>query len=58
MKKITISYPDDQFEWLEEHPEFNKSGAFRAIIGYMMKNDKCSLTEVDLKAIAESIQGA
>lgn len=58
IKKITISYPDEQFDWLEEHPEINKSGLFRAIVGYMMRNDKSSLNQEDLKKISEGIQSA
>lgn len=54
MKKITISYPDEQFEWLERHPEINKSGLFRAVVDYMMKKDKNTLNKGDLGAITDS----
>lgn len=56
MKKITISYPDEQFEWLENHPEINKSGLFRAVVGFMMKREKSTLSHNDMKEIAENLQ--
>ena len=55
MKKITISYPDEQFEWLENHPEINKSGLFRAVVDYMMKKDQNILNKYDLGAIVDSL---
>lgn len=55
MKKITISYPDEQFEWLEGHPEINKSGLFRAVVDYMMKKDQNILNKYDLGAIVDSL---
>lgn len=56
MKKITISYPDEQFEWLENHPEINKSGLFRAVVGFMMNREKSTLSHNDMKEIAESFK--
>ena len=47
MKKITISYPDEQYELLEQHPEINKSGLFRARVGYLMKTGRASLNSED-----------
>lgn len=57
MKKITISYPDEQYEWLEQHPEINKSGLFRAMVGYLMKTDKASLNGKDLEGLKDQITG-
>lgn len=54
MKHVTISYPDEQFDWLEDHPEINKSGLFRAIVAYMMKNGKSYLDAGDLKEISKN----
>ena len=55
MKKITISYPDEQFEWLERHPEINKSGVFRKAISHMMANESSALTDGDLDLIANEV---
>lgn len=57
MKKITISYTDEQHEWLEKHPEINKSGAFRRIISYMMEHDVAVISESEIKAISDKIRG-
>jgi hypothetical protein len=38
IKKITISYPDEQHIWLEKHPEINRSGVFRQAISHMIVN--------------------
>lgn len=57
IKKITISYPDEQYEWLEQHPEINKSGLFRAMVGYLMKTDKASLNGKDLEGLKDQIIG-
>ena len=55
IKKITISYTEDQYEWLENHPEINKSGVFRKAISYMMKNGSSSLSESDLEIISREV---
>lgn len=57
MKKITISYPDEQYEWLEQHPEINKSGLFRAMVGYLMKTEKSSLNGKDLEDLKHRVTG-
>jgi len=57
MKKITISYPDEQYVWLEQHPEINKSGLFRAMVGYLMKTDKASLNSKDLEDLKDQVIG-
>ena len=56
MKKITLSYPDEQHSWLEKHPEINRSGVFRQAIGHMMKNGSSSLSENDLDAISKEVE--
>jgi hypothetical protein len=56
MKKITISYSDELFEWLERHPEINRSGVFRQAISHMMKNSSSSLSENDLESISKEVE--
>ncbi len=56
MKKITLSYPDEQHNWLEKHPEINRSGVFRQAISYMMKNSSSSLSENDLESITKEVE--
>ena len=56
IKKITISYSDDQYEWLENHPEINRSGVFRKAIGYMMKNGSSSLSDTDLESMSREVE--
>ena len=56
IKKITISYPDEQFIWLEKHPEINRSGVFRQAISQLMKNDSSSLSGNDLEVISKEIE--
>jgi hypothetical protein len=56
MKKITISYPEEQYKWLENHPEINKSGLFRTVVGYMMKKEKSTLSLTDLNEISECVR--
>lgn len=57
IKKITISYPDEQQAWLEQHPEINRSGVFRQAISHMMKKDSSSLSEIDLEEISKEVEG-
>ena len=57
MKKITLSYPDEQHIWLEKHPEINRSGVFRQAINHMMKKDSSSLSEIDLEEISNEVEG-
>ena len=56
MKKITLSYPDEQHLWLEKHPEINRSGVFRQAISHMMKKGNSSLSETDLEEISKDVQ--
>ena len=56
IKKITISYPDEQHTWLENHPEINRSGVFRQAISHMMKNHSSTLSEVDLEEISKEVE--
>ncbi len=56
MKKITLSYPDEQHTWLEKHPEINRSGVFRQAISHMMKKGNSSLSETDLEEISKDVQ--
>ncbi len=56
MKKITLSYPDEQHTWLEKHPEINRSGVFRQAISHMMKNRSSTLSEVDLEEISKEVE--
>ncbi len=56
MKKITLSYPDEQHIWLEKHPEINRSGVFSQAISHMMKNGRSSLSENDLESISKEVE--
>ena len=56
IKKITISYTEDQYEWLESHPEINRSGVFRQAISHMMKNGSSTLSENDLESISKEVE--
>ncbi len=56
IKKITISYPEEQHYWLEKHPEINRSGVFRQAISHMMKNGSSSLSEKDLESISKEVE--
>ena len=56
MKKITLSYPDEQHIWLEKHPEINRSGVFRQAINHMMKNGSSSLSDTDLESISREVK--
>lgn len=56
IKKITISYSEDQYNWLEMHPEINRSAVFRKVINYMMKNGSSYLSDGDLEAISTEVR--
>lgn len=56
MKKITISYTDEQDRWLRKHPEINRSGAFRKMISFLMMHDSSTISEEDLKIIAKDVE--
>ena len=56
MKKITLSYPEEQHIWLEKHPEINRSGVFRQAISHMMKNGSSTLSENDLESISKEVE--
>ena len=56
MKTISLTCEEDQLRWLSEHPEVNRSGAFRALISYMMKTDRTVLSNADLQNISGKIR--
>jgi hypothetical protein len=55
MKHFTISCDDAMYDWLQKHPEINKSGLFQKVAEYMMNNGKTSLNLGDMeKAVGDS----
>jgi hypothetical protein len=55
MKHFTISCDDTMYDWLQKHPEINKSGLFQKVAEYMMNNSKTSLNPGDIKkAVGDS----
>jgi len=49
MKHFTISCDETIYDWLQKHPEVNKSGLFQKVAEYMMNNGKTSLEQNDIE---------
>ena len=56
MKVISLTCDDEQLKWLSKHPEVNRSGAFRALVNYMMTSDKTVLSQTDLRTISGELR--
>ena len=55
MKHSTVSCDDTIYDWLQKHPEVNKSGLFQKVAEYMMNNGRTSFEHNDIeRAIGES----
>ncbi|MCL4447858.1 MAG: hypothetical protein M0Z77_08220 [Thermoplasmatales archaeon] len=55
MKHFTVSCEDSVYDWLQLHPEINKSGLFQKVAEYMMKGARTSIESEDIgKAIGGS----
>ncbi len=52
-KKILITVPEEDANWLDLHPEINKSGLFQKITEYMMKSGKTRVEQEDLAKVIE-----
>ena len=37
------------YDWLQKHPEVNKSGLFQKVAEYMMSNGRTSLEQIDIE---------
>lgn len=54
-RKYLISIPEKEGNWLDEHPEVNKSGLFQRVIHFMMENKMSILTDNSVGEILETI---
>ncbi|MEM3191830.1 MAG: hypothetical protein QW292_07030 [Candidatus Parvarchaeota archaeon] len=54
MKRITISYTEDEERWINQHPEINVSALFRKLIDYLSAKESISLEAKDAEQILES----
>jgi len=55
MKHFTISCDETIYDWLQKHPEVNKSGLFQKVVEYMMNDGRTSLEQNDIeRAIGDS----
>jgi len=44
------------YDWLQKHPEVNKSSLFQKVVEYMMNNGRTSLEQNDIeRAISDSV---
>jgi hypothetical protein len=54
LKRITISYTEDEEKWINKHPEINISGLFRKLIEFLDERDVNILNHDDANKILES----
>lgn len=55
MKHATISFSEEQYAWLDKHPEINKSGLFRAMVDYLMKKEKLAIQSQDFEEVEKTV---
>lgn len=55
VKHATISFSEEQYAWLDNHPEINKSGLFRAMVDYLMKKEKLAIQTQDLEEVEKTV---
>ena len=58
MKHFTISCDEEVYDWLQAHPEVNKSGLFQRVAKHMIRTGKTVVSEeeVDIILVAGGAQ--
>jgi len=51
MKHFTVSCDDTIYDWLQKHPEVNKSSLFQKVVEYMMNYGMASLEQNDIERL-------
>lgn len=57
-KKILVTIPENDANWLEKHPEINKSGLFKAVVSHLREQKKTVLFDGDLEKLEKEIMEA
>ncbi len=50
-RKILITLPEEDAEWLDSHPEISKSGLFQKMITYLKTNNPIELEGKNLSIV-------